>query len=74
MRISALPVLLTLVGCAGPSTPLGAVWAMHPSQVSRTLAAVPDAPNETEGVPGVKIDFKPNHQVLHGPKPLVVED
>lgn len=36
------------------------------------MASVPDAPSETTGVPGVKIDFKPTRQVLHGPKPLVV--
>jgi hypothetical protein len=59
-------------GCAGPSTPLGAVWAFHPSQVNRSLASVPDAPTQTEGVAGVHIDFNPTRQVLHGPKPLVV--
>lgn len=64
--------LLFTSGCAGPNTPLGALWAVHPSQVSRTLASVPEAPNETNGVPGVKIDFKPTRQVLHGPKPLFV--
>jgi hypothetical protein len=63
----------TLVaGCAGPSTPLGGIWAVHPNQVDRTLASVPDAPTETSGVEGVKIDFKPTRQVLHGPKPLIV--
>jgi hypothetical protein len=58
--------------CAGPSTPLGAVWAVHPNQVTRTLQSVEEPPSVTIGVPGVKIDFKPNHQVLHGPKPLMV--
>ncbi len=64
---------LALVGCAGPSTPLGAVWAFHPSQVDRTLASVPDEPAVTEGEPGVHIDFNPTRQVLHGPKPLIVK-
>jgi hypothetical protein len=51
---------------------LGAVWAVHPSQVTRTLASVPDAPNDTKGTSGVVIDFKPTRQVLHGPKPLII--
>ena len=72
IMIAAFASGLGMAGCAGPSTPLGALWAVHPSQVTRELAEVPDQPSPTLGAPGVTIDFRPERQVLHGPKPLVV--
>jgi hypothetical protein len=67
------PILLgALIGCAGPSTPLGSIWAFRPGQVSQIAESQEEAPSPTIGAPGVRILFKPARQVLHGPKPFIV--
>jgi hypothetical protein len=63
-----------LSGCAGPTTPLGSVWATRLSEVSQIQR--PETPEEpafpTDGPAGVKIDFRPARQILHGPKPFII--
>ncbi len=60
-----------LWGCAGPATPLGSIWATQVSEVRKD--ETPDEPpSVTEGPTGVKIEFRPARQVLHGPKPFVI--
>ncbi len=55
-------------GCAGPSTPLGAVWAVHPSQVNAPrLALIASVVKESPSV-----QFFPSRQVLHSPTSLTL--
>jgi hypothetical protein len=69
--IQILFISLIFVGCAGPATPLGSIWATQVSEVRRD--ATPDEPETpTEGPPGVKIEFRPARQILHGPKPFII--
>lgn len=64
-----LALLISSLGtsCAGPTSPLGAVWAVTPAQATRSLIA--DGAH-AEG--GPKIRFSPSKQILHGPSPLRV--
>jgi hypothetical protein len=71
LLLPALVAGLTLSGCAGPATPLGSVWASRPDEAARLIASdEPQSP--TVGAEGVKIEFHPARQVLHGPKPFIV--
>lgn len=80
--------LAAISGCAGPTTPLGAIWELHPptqdspplSQVEEEEDAAPHAA-PARGLASVlsfgrdrdpKIQFDPPHQVLHGPHALKV--
>lgn len=71
-RISLLTVSSSLAlggtGCAGPHTPLGAVWTLKPVQ------AAPPSTEEREPDPliGPKIRFTPSRQILHGPSSVVI--
>jgi len=69
VAFSAVSVVLN--GCAGPATPLGSIWASRPDEAARLLS--PDEPqSRTVGAEGVKIEFRPARQVLHGPKPFTI--
>ena len=75
-----------LVGCAGPTTPLGAVWALFPSETTRlqedfpekkveilSHAADAEGPAITQAqseTTGPAMDISPSKQILHGPAPL----
>ncbi len=74
----ALPMLLCIsfpilhLGCAGPTTPLGAVWAVTPFQATASKNTFGSSlPFTTTGnIP--KIYITPAKQVLHGPSPLKI--
>lgn len=61
-------------GCAGPATPLGAVWALTPGQ-ARATDEMDEARNAPKGLLP-KIRFSPRRQILHGPSRVrvVIED
>jgi len=58
-------------GCAGPHTPLGAVWTWRPVSAHSTGFA-----SESSNPAGLRIRFLPSRQVLHSPSPwrIQVED
>lgn len=61
-------LILSLTSCAGPTTPLGAVWAFTPAQAFGATVK----PN-AESPDGPHIHFTPSRQVLHGPSPMRIE-
>jgi soluble lytic murein transglycosylase-like protein len=81
LRIATLKALLigsfpTLVGCAGPTSPLGAVWAITPSQARGNGIWTDTAEQSDPGLGSPLIRFSPDRQVLHGPSRMriLVED
>lgn len=63
----------TQLGCAGPTTPLGAPWATEPEQLrSGPIAFIASL---FQGG-STEIRFEPGRQVLHGPSPMriVIDD
>lgn len=73
-RVHLLISSVVLTGCAGPATPLGAVWAWSPAQVYREPAAV-SKPKDIRAR-GPEIFVSPSNQVLHRPSPvrIIVKD
>jgi hypothetical protein len=75
--LSLAALALYVAGCAGPSTPLGAVWATHPSEVNRPRLAMvasvlKQAIMDAEDPEKPSVHFFPSRQVLHGPTPLTL--
>jgi hypothetical protein len=70
---TGLWTVMTLCSCAGPSTPLGAVWALNVASARRALASTLDG-GGSDSLP--RIRFTPSRQVLHGPAPVhvIIED
>lgn len=61
---------LSVLACAGPTTPLGAVGAWKLSEIRNQLASETlPSPSQKQGP---KIRFTPSRQVLHGPKTLTI--
>lgn len=62
-------VLASALGCAGPATPLGAVWATDSSQVKNgPLSFIASIFKSADS----EIRFTPHRQVLHGRSPIMV--
>lgn len=66
---------IVLSGCAGPATPLGAVWALTPGQ-ARATDEMEKARQASGKGDFPKIEFSPERQILHGPSKMmiVIED
>lgn len=70
--LSALVLALSpflFCSCAGPATPLGAVWGVRVAEVKRSIAQIspfPEKPTE------VRVRFDPPRQVLHTTRPMTV--
>src|SRR4051812_38977827 len=79
----------TATGCAGPTTPLGAIWSLHPEDASKVEWESPKPAQKTtgpsRGLASIfslgadrkpEIQFDPPRQVLHGPRTLrvIIED
>lgn len=64
-------------GCAGPTTPLGAVWSLTPAAAKAAVEKDELIKSQTgaqkTGAPSPRISFSPTHQVLHGRSPLRIE-
>ena len=63
-------------GCAGPTTPLGAVWALTRSSAEAATSAAESLKakaGKLTDASRARISFSPNHQVLHGRSPLRIE-
>lgn len=71
-RVALLLSATIFSSCAGPTSPLGAVWALTPAQALRAI--LPQENSAETG--GPKIRFSPSRQILHGPSPLrvIIED
>ena len=71
---------LSLTGCAGPSTPLGAPWATDSSQVKNGplsfIASIFKISGRKPDAMAANIRIYPQRQILHRPSPMtvVVED
>lgn len=63
-------VALTLEGCAGPHTPLGAIWSLNPTPVLADHAEEAQRQDDPLRPTPPVIQVSPNKQVLHGPSPV----
>lgn len=62
-------IVITLSGCAGPTTPLGAPWATSSAEVSNgPLAFISSLFRENR----LSVRFEPEHQILHGAHPVTI--
>jgi hypothetical protein len=66
----ALPIVFC--NCAGPTTPMGAVWAVTPFQATSFKGSFGAGTNNTHSAAAPKIFVTPTKQVLHGPSPLKI--
>jgi len=62
IKTTYIASLSLLCGCAGPTTPLGAVWVVK----------VPERAKAEHNWDRAKISFFPPRQVLHGPAPMMI--
>lgn len=71
-------VSLSLGACAGPTTPLGAITALHPSQATEESRHAVGIVTQTRHFASIEpeapeIDFHPRRQVLHGKRAVTVQ-
>ena len=76
-QFSLLFLLISITdfsGCAGPTTPLGAVWTVLPIEQPsiESLMGFSVSKSETTDSLSPKIKLTPGKQVLHGPAPIKV--
>ena len=75
-KFTACALTGILGGCAGPTTPLGAIWAITPQKSSSAATRAEHAERTPASSKAPSIRFSPDQQVLHGPShmKLIVEN